>query len=128
MDAHIGRAVFENVFKGLLKSKTRIFCTNQLHFCEDCDRVYMLADGAVVESGTYKELSNKGSDGKFSVFLQSMVGAEEKEVGAASAEGQTVEADIAIATAEGKPLELNRKEVKAVTTGNAIRTVEKAQE
>jgi ABC-type multidrug transport system ATPase subunit len=56
MDMHVGRLVFENVFLGLLKDKTRIFVTNQLHLCQRCDRIYLLQGGGVAETGTYEDL------------------------------------------------------------------------
>eukprot|EP00301_Raphidiophrys_heterophryoidea_P001087 c10543_g1_i1.p1 GENE.c10543_g1_i1~~c10543_g1_i1.p1 ORF type:complete len:1410 (-),score=317.84 c10543_g1_i1:416-4645(-) len=57
MDAHVGRQVFTNCLTGgPLKNSTRIMATNQLQFCEGCDKVYVLVDGRVVESGTHSEL------------------------------------------------------------------------
>lgn len=87
MDAHVGRRVFDQVFCGLLASKTRVFCTNQLQFCTECDRVYMLEDGEVVEAGLYKELVARTPPGCFSVFARSIIGSSEVEGGNEDGEG-----------------------------------------
>lgn len=79
MDAHVGRRVFEQVFCGLLAGKTRIFCTNQLQFCSECTRVYMLTDGEVVEAGPFDELMARTPPGPFSVFARSVIGSGDGE-------------------------------------------------
>jgi ATP-binding cassette subfamily C (CFTR/MRP) protein 1 len=74
MDAHVGKKVFDNCFRGLLKGHTRIFFTNQLQFCRYCSSIYMLEGGAVAETGTYNDLASQCPPGPFGVFLQSVVG------------------------------------------------------
>jgi hypothetical protein len=58
VDAHVGRHIFDNVIgpKGLLKAKTRIFVTHSIQFLPESNHVIMLQDGAVAESGSYKNL------------------------------------------------------------------------
>lgn len=66
MDAHVGKAVFHNVFKNALYGKTRVLVTHALHFLPHVDYIITIQDGRIVERGTYKELvDNKGAFAKF---------------------------------------------------------------
>ncbi|KAH9613030.1 hypothetical protein KSS87_002578 [Heliosperma pusillum] len=60
LDAHVGRQVFEKCIKGELSGKTRILVTNQLHFLSQVDRIILVHDGAIMEEGTFEELSENG--------------------------------------------------------------------
>ncbi len=64
MDAHVGKAVFDNCISNdsIMKDRTRIFITNQLQYCEECDYIYCLENGNIVEQGTYEELMNVAID------------------------------------------------------------------
>lgn len=73
MDMHVGRHVFETVFQGMLAGKTRIFVTNQLHFCAHCDFVYLLEGGLITEQGTFEELVAKQA--VFNELMQHVTGA-----------------------------------------------------
>lgn len=55
--------------------QTRILVTHRLSLLAECDFIYVLKDGAVSESGTYKELME--SKGAFAEFLVEHL--EEKE-------------------------------------------------
>ncbi|GMT36668.1 hypothetical protein PFISCL1PPCAC_27965 [Pristionchus fissidentatus] len=71
VDAHVGKHIFENVISsstGMLKDTTRIFVTHGIHFLKHCDRVVVMKDGEVSESGTYKELLER--QGPFSEFIE----------------------------------------------------------
>ncbi|RXW24280.1 hypothetical protein EST38_g1589 [Candolleomyces aberdarensis] len=60
LDAHVGKAVFQNVLQDALSGKTRILVTHTLHFLPQVDYIYAVADGRIVEQGTYAELMTKG--------------------------------------------------------------------
>jgi hypothetical protein len=60
-----------------LSGRTRVFFTNQLQFCTDVKRIYVLEDGALTESGTYQELCEKKPPGPFAVLLESVCGQNE---------------------------------------------------
>ena len=64
-----GKHIFDNVLgrNGLLKNKTRILVTNSITILPDVDQIFVLKDGSVSESGTYKELLSNG--GVFAEFL-----------------------------------------------------------
>jgi len=77
VDAHVGRHIFEKLMLEMLSSKTRVVCTNQLHFLPQMGRVLVLKQGKITESGTYRELmSNKG---EFSVLMNTFEGEEDEE-------------------------------------------------
>ncbi|VEN46621.1 unnamed protein product, partial [Callosobruchus maculatus] len=69
VDSHVGKHIFENVIgpKGLLKDKTRILVTHSITYLPQTDKVIVLKDGVVSESGTYLELLDR--KGAFSEFL-----------------------------------------------------------
>jgi ABC-type multidrug transport system ATPase subunit len=60
LDAHVGKAVFQNVLQDALSGKTRILVTHTLHFLPQVDYIYAVADGRIVEQGTYADLMAKG--------------------------------------------------------------------
>ncbi|KAF9237604.1 ABC transporter [Melanogaster broomeanus] len=68
LDAHVGKAVFQNVLKNNTAGKTRILVTHALHFLPEVDYIYTLLDGKIAERGTYDELI--ASDGAFSKFIE----------------------------------------------------------
>ena len=67
MDAHVGKHVFDNCFRGLLREKAVIFATNQLGFCSECDYIYVLHDGNLVQHGSFKELTEQ--EGQFAELM-----------------------------------------------------------
>ncbi|VEN58526.1 unnamed protein product [Callosobruchus maculatus] len=69
VDSHVGKHIFENVIgpKGLLKDKTRILVTHSITYLPQTDKVIVLKDRVVSESGTYLELLDR--KGAFSEFL-----------------------------------------------------------
>ncbi|KAF8354986.1 mrp-1 [Pristionchus pacificus] len=71
VDAHVGKHIFENVISsttGMLKGTTRVLVTHGIHFLKHCDRVIVMKEGEVSESGTYKELLER--QGPFSEFIE----------------------------------------------------------
>nr|CAH7713756.1 unnamed protein product [Callosobruchus chinensis] len=69
VDSHVGKHIFENVIgpKGLLKDTTRILVTHGITYLPQTDKVIVLKDGMVSESGTYLELLDR--KGAFAEFL-----------------------------------------------------------
>lgn len=47
-----------NVIKELRKNHTVIMISHRLDYCMDCDAIYYLEDGKIVEQGTHQELLN----------------------------------------------------------------------
>ncbi|KAF5342618.1 hypothetical protein D9611_001580 [Ephemerocybe angulata] len=79
LDAHVGKAVFENVLRDSLKGKSRILITHTLHFLPQVDYIYTIYDGCIVEQGTYNELMTTGKE--FAKFI-SQFGSQEEQKGA----------------------------------------------
>lgn len=58
VDINVGVAIFENYIQRQLRNKTVILVTHQIQYLNQCDEVYVMKDGAVVERGTHEELLN----------------------------------------------------------------------
>ncbi|XP_011356732.1 multidrug resistance-associated protein 6 [Pteropus vampyrus] len=58
LDAHVGQHIFNQVIGpgGLLQGATRILVTHTLHVLPQADRIVVLEDGAIAETGSYQEL------------------------------------------------------------------------
>ncbi|EGN95824.1 hypothetical protein SERLA73DRAFT_60499 [Serpula lacrymans var. lacrymans S7.3] len=67
LDAHVGKDLFQDVFKENLQGKTRVLVTHALHFLPHVDYIYTIVDGQIAERGTYSELME--NDGAFSKFV-----------------------------------------------------------
>ncbi|KAF7375201.1 Oligomycin resistance ATP-dependent permease YOR1 [Mycena sanguinolenta] len=91
LDAHVGKAVFHNVLQNTLQGKTRILVTHALHFLPYVDYVIAIADGRIVERGTYEELIK--TEGEFARFVAEF-GSKEQSPGNSS---EKEEAAIAVA-------------------------------
>uniref|UniRef100_A0A8C5XQM1 ATP-binding cassette sub-family C member 6 n=1 Tax=Microcebus murinus TaxID=30608 RepID=A0A8C5XQM1_MICMU len=61
LDAHVSQHVFSQVIgpSGLLQGTTRILVTHTLHVLPQADRIVVLEDGAVAETGSYQELLHR---------------------------------------------------------------------
>ncbi|KZP16437.1 ABC protein [Athelia psychrophila] len=76
VDAHVGKALFDGAIIESLHNQgiTVILVTHALHFLSQCDYIYTLKDGRIVERGTYKELV--GNAGEFALLDKAYGGAE----------------------------------------------------
>ncbi|GLB40491.1 putative transporter [Lyophyllum shimeji] len=77
LDAHVGKAVFQNVLQNSLSGKTRVLVTHALHFLPQVDYIYTIADGRIAERGTYAELMS--NNGEFSKFVTEFGSKEEED-------------------------------------------------
>ena len=89
VDSHVGKHIFEQVIgsKGLLAGKTRVLvthgirsafvsihfpwahhCLTLLSFLKHTDRIVVMSEGRISETGTYKQLLARG--GEFAKFLE----------------------------------------------------------
>lgn len=59
VDAKVARRLYQDVITGLLRSKTVLLVTHQVHYLTNCDRVIILNDGKVERQGTPSELSKE---------------------------------------------------------------------
>ncbi|KAJ6578028.1 ABC transporter [Mycena capillaripes] len=67
LDAHVGHDVFRKVLRA--PGKTRILVTHALHFLPQADFIITMMDGAIVQQGTYAELSADDA-GAFSKLIK----------------------------------------------------------
>ncbi|XP_059835356.1 multidrug resistance-associated protein 1 isoform X3 [Hypanus sabinus] len=79
VDSHVGRHIFEKVIgpNGLLKGKTRVLVTHGISFLPQMNMIFVMVDGRISESGTYKELLEQ--KGAFSEFLRMHAPTENEE-------------------------------------------------
>lgn len=71
VDSHVGKKLFDQVFSsntGCLRGKTRILVTNSLSILKRVDKILVMDDGMISESGSYSQLINSG--GAFARFLE----------------------------------------------------------
>ena len=78
LDAHVGKAVFQNVMQGCLAGRTRILVTHALHFLPSCDHILVMDNGRIAESGTYQDLV--AADGEFARFAREFGSKEDSQV------------------------------------------------
>ncbi|KAL5281109.1 ABCC2.2 family protein [Megaselia abdita] len=69
VDSHVGKHIFDEVIgpHGILSRKTKVLVTHGVVFLPQVDNIYVMKDGEITESGTYKELFE--ASGEFSEFL-----------------------------------------------------------
>ncbi|KAJ4480031.1 ABC transporter [Lentinula aciculospora] len=113
LDAHVGKAVFNNVLHNNTAGKTRILVTHALHFLPLVDYIYVVHEGRIVEFGTYHELMVNGNE--FSRFINEFGNNDQEE-----SKGET-EPEIEIVKAEEEPVKDKRKKA---TAGAGIMQVE----
>nr|KAJ3421673.1 hypothetical protein HK105_002724 [Polyrhizophydium stewartii] len=77
VDAHVGRALFDNCIQGALAGKTRILVTHQLHFLPRVGYVIVMRDGEIAEQGTFSELM--AANGEFATLMRNYGGVGDSE-------------------------------------------------
>jgi ATP-binding cassette, subfamily C (CFTR/MRP), member 1 len=68
VDAHVGRKLVDQVILGLLREKTVVLVTQQLHVLPQMDSVCVIERETMAAQGTYDELLSKGLD--FQLLMQ----------------------------------------------------------
>ena len=56
LDAHVRKAIFDQVFTGLMKDKTRILVTHAVDFVHLADHIIIMKDGKIEAQGSYNYL------------------------------------------------------------------------
>ncbi|KAK1677416.1 hypothetical protein QYE76_038264 [Lolium multiflorum] len=62
VDAHTGSSIFKECLKGILKNKTVLLVTHQVDFLRNVDSVFVMKNGAIIQSGNYGDLLDSCSD------------------------------------------------------------------
>uniref|UniRef100_A0A915IZK5 ABC-type glutathione-S-conjugate transporter n=1 Tax=Romanomermis culicivorax TaxID=13658 RepID=A0A915IZK5_ROMCU len=113
VDAHVGKHIFEKVLSndGILKHKTRILVTHALHNLKNMDKIFVMTDGQITESGTYRELLDKR--GAFSNILLTYL--QEKVEEDLTEDSEEIEENLD--EREGKEVEDAINELKTIDPG-----------
>lgn len=79
VDAHVGRALFNDAILGALRSrgKTVILVTHALHFLSQCDYVYTIDNGIIAAQGKYQDLVD--TNGSFAKLMKEFGGETQHE-------------------------------------------------
>ncbi|XP_028841265.1 multidrug resistance-associated protein 1 [Denticeps clupeoides] len=79
VDAHVGQHIFDKVIgpKGVLKKKTRVLVTHGLSFLPQADLILVMAEGKIIEMGSYSDLL--GRESTFAEFIKAFSLNEHKE-------------------------------------------------
>ncbi|GIX76074.1 multidrug resistance-associated protein 1 [Caerostris extrusa] len=58
VDSHVGSHIFQHVIgpEGALQNKTRILATHDFSVLQEVDKIYLMSEGQILESGSYQEL------------------------------------------------------------------------
>ncbi|XP_012937343.1 multidrug resistance-associated protein 1 isoform X1 [Aplysia californica] len=79
VDSHVGKHLFDKVIgpNGMLKGKTRILVTHGIGFLPQVDKIVVLVNGCVSETGSFSELMSH--NGAFADFLRNYLTEELEE-------------------------------------------------
>jgi len=58
LDANVKKSIFENVFMGELKNKTRILVTHAADFLHLADKILLLKEGEIILEGSFEQVKN----------------------------------------------------------------------
>mgnify|MGYP000192218274 FL=1 len=57
VDAHVGRSLFRNCIRGLLRSKCVLLVTHALEYLPACDNIVVIEKGMIQDQGSYTHVS-----------------------------------------------------------------------
>eukprot|EP00698_Gefionella_okellyi_P006037 TRINITY_DN1547_c0_g1_i4.p1 TRINITY_DN1547_c0_g1~~TRINITY_DN1547_c0_g1_i4.p1 ORF type:complete len:1227 (+),score=297.00 TRINITY_DN1547_c0_g1_i4:50-3682(+) len=102
VDAHVAQHLFFECFRGVMKDRAIVLCTNQLQFLPHATRVLLVDKRRVVEAGSYDELMAAG--GAFAALINSHSsgGAAEEQDNAQAHAPTEVGANARLVQDEGK--------------------------
>ncbi|XP_077862743.1 ATP-binding cassette sub-family C member 5-like [Saccoglossus kowalevskii] len=60
VDTHVGQHILKHYVMDALHGKTVLFVTHQLQYLRGCDKILVVQDGRIHESGTHQQLINYG--------------------------------------------------------------------
>ena len=69
VDAHVGRSLFRNCIRGMLRSKCILLVTHALEYLPACDNIVVLQKGVIQDQGSYSHVSAK-EDGVLAGLLK----------------------------------------------------------
>ncbi|KAF8813301.1 ABC transporter [Phlegmacium glaucopus] len=118
LDAHVGKAIFQNVLQQSLSGKTRVLVTHALHFLPQVDYIYVVADGRLAEQGTYSDLMSQG--GEFAKLITEFGSKEEED----QKQAEDEEDDIDVRSKTDSEAEKMLQKMKKAVAGDALMQTE----
>ncbi|KAI9208081.1 P-loop containing nucleoside triphosphate hydrolase protein, partial [Polychytrium aggregatum] len=113
VDARVGRHLFNECIRGVLKGKTIFLATHQLQFVSHCDRVILLERGRVAGFGSYREVC-QAPDSVFAKVLQDFEAAASNiQQTAAQDQGASAADEVLVIEDEVPEMNFQKKELAA---------------
>ena len=79
VDAHVGRSLFRNCIRGILRGKCVVLVTHALEYLPACHNVVVMNKGAIEDQGDYAHVSAK-QDGVLGGLLKAQAEARSQDV------------------------------------------------
>ena len=117
VDAHVGKHIFRECVRGLLKNKCVVLVTHALEYLPVCDRVIVLEKGRVEDAGDFAAVSGK-KEGVLAGLLAAQKEAKEKEGGDETPSDETPGVELSPLAEETEKKE-EKKEKGKLTTQEA---------
>ena len=57
LDTQTRKKIFDQVFEGILKDKTRVLVTHAVDFVHLADKIVIMNEGRIIAQGSHKELA-----------------------------------------------------------------------
>lgn len=70
LDGNVGKSVFEKLFQGYLKEKTKILVTNNINYLEYLDKIVLLKNGEIVFQGSFENFKLSNQFEEFANYLK----------------------------------------------------------
>ncbi|XP_071949501.1 ATP-binding cassette sub-family C member 5-like [Antedon mediterranea] len=64
VDAHVGKHIFNQCIRGLMKNKTVVLITHQLQYLQYCDEIFHIRAARVSEHGSHEDLMGRDTEYK----------------------------------------------------------------
>ncbi|CAH1782332.1 unnamed protein product [Owenia fusiformis] len=87
VDSHVGLHLFNHCIKEALQGKSIVFVTHQLQYLSQCNQIYVMKNGKIVEMGTHNTLL-KNTSGEYSGLMQKYHKEEKKHAEAEEVEDE----------------------------------------
>ncbi|KAJ3234486.1 hypothetical protein HDU81_001373 [Chytriomyces hyalinus] len=113
VDSHVGKQILDECILGVLKEKTVILVTHQLHIAPQADQIVVMDQGVISEQGSFQELMQ--SRGGFYDLMQEYghADADEDEENAVTGKAAKTDADD-LKESDKKGVDINEKEERQV--------------
>ena len=81
VDAKVAKSLFRDVICGVLKGKTVLLATHQVHFIKELESIIVIDDGKIVANGSYEQIKQQYThvDALFNIGTKNSQAEESKE-------------------------------------------------